>query len=124
MGAGHKPAEYKTAARFVSHWLSGESQVEWQRNAGYLPLNKAGLLASESRLLAADLQNVRVAIGQLTNKPVTRNSRATSYPQQTAVRNIINEELEAVWADRKPTKLALDNAVERSRSVSCTAPGC
>lgn len=124
VGAGHKPAEYKAAARFVSMWLSGESQVEWQRNAGYLPLNKAGLLASESRLLASDLQNVRVAIGQLTNKPVTTKSRASSYPQQTAVRNIINEELEAVWADRKPTKLALDNAVERSRSVSCTVPGC
>jgi sn-glycerol 3-phosphate transport system substrate-binding protein len=41
-------------ARFVDFWLT-ESQVEWQRNAGYLPLNRAGLLASESRLLAADL---------------------------------------------------------------------
>ncbi|MCK6374066.1 MAG: extracellular solute-binding protein [Zoogloea sp.] len=117
VAAGKKPAEYKAVARFVNFWLTGESQVEWQRNAGYLPLNRAGLLASESRLLAADLVNIHVGVKQLTNKPVTAASKASSYPQRAAVRRIIEEELESVWEDRKPSKLALDTAVARSRTV-------
>ena len=54
---------------------------------------------------------------QLTNKPVTAASKASAYPQRAAVRRIIEEELESVWEDRKPSKLALDTAVARSRTV-------
>ena len=117
VAAGKKPAEYKAVARFVSFWLTGESQVEWQRNAGYLPLNRAGLLASESRLLSSDLANIRVGVAELTNKPVTALSKASAYPQRAAVRRIVDEELESVWEDRKPSKLALDTAVARSRNA-------
>ena len=117
VGAGKKAADYKTIAKFIDHWLSAESQVEWQRNAGYLPLNRAGLLASESRLLAADLLNIHIGVKQLTNKPVTAVSRPSRYPQRAAVRRIIEEELESVWEDRKPSKLALDTAVARSRAL-------
>ena len=91
--------------------------MEWQRNAGYLPLNQAGLLASESRLLAADLLNIHVGVQQLTHKKVTSISKASTYPQRAAVRKIIEEELESVWEDRKPSKLALDTAVARSRQL-------
>jgi len=117
IAAGKKPAEYKAIARFVDFWLTGESQVEWQRNAGYLPLNRAGLLASESRLLAEDMAGIRVGVAQLTHKPVTAVSKASAYPQRAVVRRIIEEELESVWEDRKPSKLALDTAVARSRGL-------
>ena len=117
VGAGKKAADYKAVAQFIDHWLSAESQVEWQRNAGYMPLNRAGLLASESRLLAADLLNIHVGVKQLTNKPVTSVSKPSRYPQRAAVRRIIEEELESVWEDRKPSKLALDTAVARSRAL-------
>ena len=117
VGAGKKAADYKTVAKFIDHWLSAESQVEWQRNAGYMPLNRAGLLASESRLLAADLLNIHIGVKQLTNQPVTAVSRPSRYPQRAAVRRIIEEELESVWEDRKPSKLALDTAVARSRAL-------
>ena len=117
VGAGKKAADYKAVAKFIDYWLSAESQVEWQRNAGYLPLNRAGLLASESRLLAADLLNIHVGVKQLTNKPVTSVSKPSRYPQRAAVRRIIEEELESVWEDRKPSKLALDTAVARSRTL-------
>jgi sn-glycerol 3-phosphate transport system substrate-binding protein len=105
-------------------WLTPESQIEWQVNAGYLPLNQAGLLASsQSTMLGTELEAIHVAILELTNKPVTRISAASSYPQRAAIRQIVNEELESVWQDRKPSKLALDDAVARSRSMSCS-PSC
>lgn len=114
--AGKSAAEYKVAARFVSFWLQPENQVAWQRETGYLPLNRAGLLASQSDLLGADLENVRVAVSQLTNKPTTTASSAQPVIQREKVRRILDEELAAVWADRKPAKEALDTAVARASS--------
>lgn len=119
VAAGHKPAEYKAVAKFVSFLLTPEMQVEWQQHLGYLPLNRAGLLAASSQLLKDDLVNNRIAIQQLTYKPVTATSSAMRLAERTTVQSILDEELEALWADRKPAKEVLDTAVARSRS-SCT----
>ncbi len=114
VAAGKKAAEYKGVAKFVSFWLQPENQVVWQRETGYLPLNRAGLLASRSELLGTDLENIKVAVGQLTNKPVTGDSAAQPVVGREKVRRIIDEELAGVWADRKAAKEALDNAVVRA----------
>ena len=112
--AGKKPAEYKAVARFISFWLQPENQVAWQRETGYLPLNRAGLLASRSELLGDDLENVRVAVDQLTNKPTTADSAAQPVVERESVRRILDEELAGVWSDQKAAKEALDNAVTRA----------
>lgn len=114
VSAGRKAAEYKGVARFVSFLLQPENQVAWQRETGYLPLNRAGLLASQSDLLGSDLENIKVAVGQLTNKPVTSDSSAQPVVGREKIRRIIDEELAGVWADRKAAKEALDNAVTRA----------
>lgn len=113
--AGKKPAEYKAIARFISFWLQPENQVAWQRETGYLPLNRAGLLASRSELLGDDLENVRVAVEQLTHKPATPQSSAQPAVERQKVRRILDEELAGVWADEKAAKEALDNAVTRAQ---------
>lgn len=112
--AGKKPAEYKAVAQFISFWLQPENQVAWQRQTGYLPLNRAGLLASRGELLGTDLENSRVAVEQLTNKPATPDSSAQPVVEREKVRRILDEELSGVWADRKAAKEALDNAVNRA----------
>ena len=114
VSAGKKAGEYTGVARFISFWLQPENQVAWQRATGYLPLNRAGLLASQSDLLGEDLENIRVAVGQLTNKPVTGDSSSQPVVERASVRRILDEELAAVWADRKAAKEALDNAVTRA----------
>ncbi len=112
--AGKKPAEYKAVASFIRFWLQPDSQVAWQRETGFLPLNRAGLLASQSDLLGDDLENVKVAVAQLTNKPTTATSAAQPVVERARVRRILDEELAGVWADRKAAKEALDNAVARA----------
>ena len=114
--AGKKPAEYKAVARFVSFWLQPDNQVAWQRETGYLPLNRAGLLASRSELLGHDLENVQVAVDQLASKPATPQSSAQPVVDREKVRRILDEELAGVWADQKAAKEALDNAVTRARN--------
>ena len=113
--AGRKPHEYKAVARFISFWLQPQNQVAWQRQTGYLPLNRAGLLASSSELLGDDLANVQVAVAQLTHKPVTPVSAAQPVVERQRVRRILDEELAGVWADQKAAKEALDNAVARAQ---------
>ncbi|HRG72497.1 MAG TPA: extracellular solute-binding protein, partial [Thauera aminoaromatica] len=114
--AGKKPAEYKAVARFVSFWLQPDNQVAWQRETGYLPLNRAGLLASRSELLGNDLENIQVAVDQLGGKPATPQSSAQPVVERQKVRRILDEELAGVWADEKAAKEALDNAVTRARN--------
>jgi sn-glycerol 3-phosphate transport system substrate-binding protein len=115
--AGKKPAEYKAMARFVGFWLQPENQIAWQRQTGYLPLNRAGLLASGSELLGDDLENVRVAVGQLTNKPATTESASQPLAARSRVHRILDEELAGVWSDHKAAKEALDNAVARASAI-------
>jgi sn-glycerol 3-phosphate transport system substrate-binding protein len=114
VGNGLSAAEYKAIARFVRFWLEPENQIAWQRTAGYLPLNIAGLFAvRESEVLTDELENVRVAVGQLANKPATDSSAASPTIEREQVRRVVDEELQAVWDDRKSAKEALDTAVAR-----------
>jgi sn-glycerol 3-phosphate transport system substrate-binding protein len=113
VSAGKKPAEYKAVANFVNFWLQPENQIIWQRDTGYLPLTKAGIFASESTLLGDTLENIKLAIGQLTYRPVTANSAIQPLIERESALRIIDEELAAVWADRKSAKAALDSAVAR-----------
>jgi sn-glycerol 3-phosphate transport system substrate-binding protein len=121
VAAGKPAADYKVIARFVAFWLQPENQTVWQRESGYLPLNRAGLMAAQSDLLSDDLANVRVAVSQLNHKPTTTESGASSVVGHTRVRAILDEELDAVWEDRKPAKEALDNAVMRAQQSPATA---
>lgn len=117
VAAGKSAAEYRVAASFIRFWLTPENQLEWGTKAGYLPLGSAGLLAIQSsRLLGDDLAAQRLAVAQLTNKPVTVASAASAYGHRRGVRKVLAEEMEAVFQDRKPPKQGLDDAVLRIRS--------
>ena len=117
VAAGRTHAEYKTIARFVSFLLTPESQVELQRHAGSLPLNRSGSLASSSDLLKSEMAHIRVALSTLANKPATPASSASRYAHRADVRAIVGEELDALWGNRKPAKQVLDDAVARSRTL-------
>ncbi|MDR2030896.1 MAG: extracellular solute-binding protein [Azoarcus sp.] len=116
VAGGKKAADYKGVANFVKFWLQPGNQIAWQRETGYLPLNRAGILASESALLGDDLENIRVAVSQLTNKSTTGHSSAHPVVGSQKARLILDEELSGVWANRQPAKAALDNAVSRMAS--------
>ncbi|MDP5238353.1 extracellular solute-binding protein [Uliginosibacterium sp. 31-16] len=117
VAAGRSASEYKLAAAFVRFWLAPQNQVDWQVNAGYLPLSSAGLLATQaSKLLKDELAAQRVAIAQLTFKPVSPFSAASAYGHRAGVRRVLADEMEQVFADKKPSKQGLDDAVQRIRS--------
>lgn len=114
--AGKQKAEYKAMAAFVDFWLQPPNQITWQLESGYLPLNRAGFFAAQSDLLGSDLANVQVAVAQLTSKPATAESSAAAAIGGTRVIGIVDAALKDVWAERKPAKLALDDAVLSART--------
>jgi sn-glycerol 3-phosphate transport system substrate-binding protein len=114
IGGGMKPAEYKGVARFVSFLLGPEVQVELTMAGGFLPMTPVARAAASSKLLHADLASLQVAYGQLQGKGTLRALHVSQIEQ---VRIIIEEELETVWANKKPAKEALDTAVLRGNAV-------
>lgn len=114
IGGGYKAGEYKGAARFVSFLLGAEPQVELTRAGGFLPMTPIARAAARSRLLKIDTAGLDIAYQQLQGKGTLRALRVS---QIEPVRIIVEEELEAVWADRKPAKEALDTAVARGNAV-------
>lgn len=114
---GKAAGDYKTVARFVQFWLEPAQQALWQRDAGYLPLTRSGVLAAAPGVPGLDGAHVRVAMSQLNHKPPTPFSSASFLTGRQSVRSIIDQELAKVWQQNLPAKIALDTAVERSRTV-------
>lgn len=115
--SGRSAAEYRLIAAFVNFWLNPENQVDWQVNAGYLPLSQAGfVLTQSSKILQSELEAQRVAIAELTFKPVSGFSAASAYAHRQGVRRVLAEEMELVFAEKKPAKQGLDDAEQRIRS--------
>ncbi len=73
--------------------------------------------AAGSQLLKADLDGLQVAYEQLKGKTAAPKVRVS---QVESVRRIVEEELELVWANRKPAKEALDHAVQRGNAALST----
>jgi sn-glycerol 3-phosphate transport system substrate-binding protein len=119
-GAGHSAADYKQAAKFVSFLLSPEIQVEMVRAYGGLPLTAAARAAARSKVLKDDGdRTLDVAYASLKGNGDKPGMRVANIDP---VRLIANEELEAVWADKKPAKAALDTSVNRGNAVLAAKP--
>ena len=119
IGAGRTPAQYKQAAKFVSFLLSPDMQLEMVRTYGGLPLTSAARTAMRSKLLQDGDKTLEIAYASLNgngNKPAMRVANIDP------VRLITNEELEAVWDDKKPAKAALDTSVHRGNAVLAAKP--
>jgi sn-glycerol 3-phosphate transport system substrate-binding protein len=119
VASGLKPAETKGVAKFVNYILGPEVQINLTLAGGFLPITPVARAAASSKLLQADLAGLRVAYAQLQGKSALPSVRPA---QIETVRNIIDEELEAVWANRKPAKEGLDQAVLRGNAVMRPVP--
>ena len=119
VGAGKSAAEYKQAAKFVSFLLSPEMQVEMVRVYGGLPLTAAARAAARSKLLQDGDKTLEIAYASMKG---FGTSVAPHVADADPVRIIANEELEAVWSDKKPAKAALDTAVSRGNAVLNAKP--
>ncbi|UCE31712.1 MAG: sn-glycerol-3-phosphate ABC transporter substrate-binding protein UgpB [Burkholderiales bacterium] len=110
---GHKKEEYAGVAAFFNYLSLPEVQADWHQFTGYLPITTAAYELTKQQGFYDKNPGFDVAIKQMTGKAPTANSKGLRFGNFVQIRDIINEELEAVWAGTKSAQQGLDAAVAR-----------
>ena len=110
---GGEAEEYKCVAGFFQFLSATEQQVYWHHETGYVPITTAAYEQSKADGFYDANPGTDTAILQLSLNQPTANSKGLRYGNFVQIRDIINEELEAIWAGDKTAREGLDTAVER-----------
>jgi sn-glycerol 3-phosphate transport system substrate-binding protein len=114
---GHKAEEYKGVARFFTYLSSPEVQAWWHQETGYLPITPAAYELTRKSGFYEKNPGTETSILQMTNKPPTANSKGLRFGSFVQIRDIIEEELEAVFQGKKGAQEALDSAAKRGNEL-------
>ncbi|HUN51915.1 MAG TPA: extracellular solute-binding protein, partial [Candidatus Sulfotelmatobacter sp.] len=115
--AGKPKDHYKGVAKFFSYLSSPEVQADWHQATGYVPITIAAYELTKKQGFYDKNPGRDVAVLQLTNKPPTENSKGLRLGNYVQIRDVEDEELEAVWNGSKTPKQALDEAVARGNKL-------
>ena len=114
---GHEAEEYKGVAKFMTYLSSPEVQAWWHQETGYVPITNSAYVLSKEQGFYDTNPGTDTAIQQLSLNQPTANSRGLRYGNFVQVRDIINEEMEAIWAGDKDAASALNDAAERGNAL-------
>ena len=115
--SGKKPDDYKGVAKFFAFLSTPEIQMEWHTGTGYVPITMAAYEMTRKSGFYDKNPGADVAVKQLTNKPPTANSKGLRFGNFVQGREVIEEEMEAVFAGKKDAQTALDDAVKRGNDI-------
>jgi sn-glycerol 3-phosphate transport system substrate-binding protein len=108
---------YKGIAKFFSFLSRPEIQADWHQTTGYVPITMAAAELTRKSGFYEKNPGTDVAVKQLTNKPPTANSKGLRFGNYVQGREVIEEEMESVFAGKKDAKTALDDAVKRGNDI-------
>ena len=109
----NKPAaEYKGVAKFFSYLSKPEVQAKWHQETGYLPVTTAAYDLTRKSGFYTQNPGTDVSVEQMIVK-TTDKSRGVRLGFLPQIRDVIEEELENVWAGKQDAKAGLDRAVQR-----------
>jgi sn-glycerol 3-phosphate transport system substrate-binding protein len=115
--AGAEDEQYKGVAKFMTYLSSAEVQAWWHQETGYVPITTAAYELSKEQGFYDTNPGTDTAIQQLSLNEPTPNSRGIRFGNFVQIRDVINEEMEALWAGDKTAAQALDTAVERGNAL-------
>jgi sn-glycerol 3-phosphate transport system substrate-binding protein len=110
---GKPKAEYVGVAKFLTFLSRPDIQAKWHQETGYVPITVAATDVTQKSGFYAKNPGRDIAVKQLELNPPTENSKGLRIGNFVQIRDIVDEELEAVWAGQKTPKVALDEAVKR-----------
>ncbi|MDH3595364.1 MAG: sn-glycerol-3-phosphate ABC transporter substrate-binding protein UgpB [Rhodospirillales bacterium] len=114
---GHSKEDYEGVAKFFSFLSLPLVQAYWHQNTGYVPITAAAFELTK-KLGYYDANPGRdIPIHQMGDKAPTANSKGLRFGSFVQVREIIYEELEAIWAGQKTAQKGLDDAVQRGNAL-------
>ncbi len=115
--SGKKPNDYKGVAKFFAFLSKPEIQMEWHTGTGYVPITMAAYDMTRKSGFYDKNPGADIAVKQLTYKPPTGNSKGLRFGNFVQGREVIEEEMENVFAGKKDAKTALDDAVKRGNEI-------
>ena len=115
--AGHEADEYKGVAKFMTYLSSAEVQAWWHQETGYVPITTAAYELSKNQGFYDSSPGTDTAIKQLSLNEPTPNSRGVRFGNFVQIRDVINEEMESLWAGDKTAQVAMDTAVKRGNAL-------
>ncbi len=114
---GHDQGDYKGVAEFMNYLSSSEVQAWWHQETGYVPITTAASVLSKEQGFYDENPGTDTAIEQLSLNTPTPNSRGVRFGSFVQIRDIINEEMEALWSGNATAQEALDVAVKRGNDL-------
>jgi sn-glycerol 3-phosphate transport system substrate-binding protein len=114
---GKKPDEYKGVAKFLAFLSRPEIQMEWHTTTGYVPITKAAYEVTRKSGFYDKNPGADMPVKELTLHEPTANSKGLRFGNFVQGREVIEEELEAVFAGKKDAKAGLDEAVKRGNEI-------
>jgi sn-glycerol 3-phosphate transport system substrate-binding protein len=104
--AGKPKGDYKGVAKFFSFLSQPEIQAEWHQGTGYLPITLAAYELTKKSGFYDTNPGTDVAVQQMIVK-TTDKSRGIRLGNFVQIRNVIEEEMEAMLAGKQDAKQAL-----------------
>ena len=114
---GHETEEYRGVAEFFQFLSSSGIQSAWHEASGYLPITPAAFTTTTISGYYDRNPGADTAVIQMTSGEPTGNSKGLRLGNFVQIRDVINEELEAVWGGTKSAQQGLDAAVERGNQL-------
>jgi len=114
---GRPKEEYKGVAKFLTFLSSPQVQAKWHQDTGYVPITLAAAKLTEETGFYKKFPGRDIAVQELTLNPPTENSKGLRIGNFVQIRDVVDEELEAVWSGKKDAKTALDDAVKRGNDL-------
>jgi sn-glycerol 3-phosphate transport system substrate-binding protein len=114
---GKPQAEYAGVAKFFTFLSKPEVQAKWHQETGYVPITVAAYDRSREAGFYDKNPGRDIGIKELQLNPPTANSKGLRLGSFVQIRDVMDEELEAVWAGQKTAQQALDSAVARGNKL-------
>ncbi|MBO0333838.1 sn-glycerol-3-phosphate ABC transporter substrate-binding protein UgpB [Sneathiella sp. CAU 1612] len=114
---GKADDDYNGVAKFMTYLSSPEVQAWWHQETGYVPITTAAYELSKKQGFYEENPGTDIAIKQLSLNTPTPNSRGIRFGNFVQIRDIINEEMEAIWNKSKTPEQGMDDAVKRGDAL-------
>ncbi|MCY1302166.1 sn-glycerol-3-phosphate-binding periplasmic protein UgpB [compost metagenome] len=121
--AGKSDGEYKGVAEFFHFLSKTETQAQLHQVSGYLPVTLAAYEETKKSGFYEKNPGRETPIKQMMGKAPTENSKGVRLVNLPQVRDILNEEFEAMLAGQKDAKTALSEGVAKANAAIKAAIG-
>ena len=121
--AGKSDEEYKGVAQFFNFLSQTAIQSRLHQVSGYMPVTNAAYEETKKSGFYEKNPGRETPILQMMGKEPTENSKGVRLVNLPQVRDIMNEEFEAMLNGQQDAKAALDKIVERGNAAIAEAVG-